>query len=75
MQLTAVRLSESLSAQHTTAADSDDATSTAATHAAHSKPKAKLGRDIVQDFQTLSIGQSAYFTGAPAAPEFTKSVC
>lgn len=40
---------------------STTASSSVATGVTH---KRKLGRDIVEDYKTVKIGQSAYFTGA-----------
>ena len=39
------------------------------------KARVQLGRDILKDYETVSIGQSAYFTGVspPPSPSFSHS--
>ena len=39
--------------------------SAATSKTAGGKPKVKLGKNIIEDYKTVSIGQSAYFTGEP----------
>lgn len=41
---------------------------TNATNARLARPKVKLGKDILEEYKTVSIGQSAYFTGELPPP-------
>jgi hypothetical protein len=64
VQLRAARLAEVLQQGHGVEGaelGSTVASSSVATGVTH---KTKLGRDIVDDYKTVKIGQSAYFTGA-----------
>lgn len=67
LQLKSAKLAEFLSAhsaeEPTEVSSSASQTTYAATNAPLIRPKIKLGKDIVEDFKTVSIGQSAYFTG------------
>lgn len=69
MQFRAARIAELLVAyKNVSLAEVKSAvTSSAASsnRTAAGKAKVKLGKDIIADYQTVSIGQSTYFTGAP----------
>lgn len=67
MQLRAAKIAELLAAyRNVGVADVASAapSSTATSQTAGGKPKVKLGKNIIEDYKTVSIGQSAYFTGA-----------
>lgn len=75
VQLKAARLAEVLWDRRTadiTDLASATASSSAATGVTH---KSKLGRDIVEDYKTVRIGQSAYFTGAALSDSCTSHFC
>ena len=72
MQLKAARIAELLwqrrSGELAEVASTVASSSAATTYTAGGTVKHKLGKNILEDYKTVNIGQSAYFTGALPPP-------